>query len=169
MRSSSAALRAVALLEAAKGAAVLLAASGLLAFVHRDLHAAVAAWVAHFHLNPAAHAPGVLLDAIGHLGDARLVPLALGALAYAALRFVEAWGLYAGRAWAEWLAAASGALYVPFELSGLVVHPSALGAALLVLNLLVVGLMLGALRRRRAGVAAARDTPPSTRRTDPTR
>ena len=51
----------------------------------------------------------------------------------------------------EWLAAGSGAIYVPFEIAGLWHRPGALGAALLLLNLAVVALMLMALQRRRRG------------------
>ena len=49
---------------------------------------------------------------VQHLQDSRLGLLALGAFAYAALRLAEAYGLFRNRAWAEWLSAASGAIYV---------------------------------------------------------
>jgi uncharacterized membrane protein (DUF2068 family) len=41
--------------------------------------------------------------------------MAAGSLLYAALRFAEAFGRWRGRRWAQWLGAASGAIYVPFE------------------------------------------------------
>lgn len=149
-------LRAVALVEAGKGLVVLLAGTGLLALVHRDLHALAAALVAHAHLNPAAKYPHIFLDAVARVQDLRLWWLALGALAYAALRLLEAWGLYRQRAWAEWLAALSGALYLPFELAAIARHASLLGVLLLSLNLMVVAVMAWALvRRRRAATAGA--------------
>jgi uncharacterized membrane protein (DUF2068 family) len=143
------ALRAVALFEALKGAVVLLAGTGLLALLHRDVHALAASLVAHTHLNPASRYPAVFLDLANRLTDPHLQRLALGAFAYALLRFVEAYGLLRQRAWAEALAAFSGAVYVPFELQELARRPSWLAAALLLLNLLVVGLMLRALALRR--------------------
>jgi uncharacterized membrane protein (DUF2068 family) len=148
----SSAIRSVALFEAFKGALVLLAACGLLSLLHHDIHALAARLIAHTHLNPAAHYPSIFLDAAARLHDDRLRLLALGAAAYSSLRFVEAWGLWRQRAWAEWLAAASGAIYLPAELFELVERPGWLHAALLAVNLLVVGVMVRALmtRRRRA-------------------
>lgn len=147
------AIRAVALFEAAKGALVLLAASGLLALLHEDVHALAARLIEHLHLNPASRAPKVFVDALANLDDRRLVLLAAGAAAYAACRLAEAWGLFRERAWAEWLAAVSGAIYVPFELAELGRGGGWLDAAALAVNLAVVALMVAALRRRRARAA----------------
>jgi uncharacterized membrane protein (DUF2068 family) len=144
------AIRAVAILEAAKGVLVLLAASGLLSLLHRDVYAIAATLIEHAHLNPASKYPQIFLDAAAHVGDGKLLALAAGAAAYAALRLVEAWGLYFERPWAEWLAALSGALYVPFELTALVRKPTWHGAALLLVNLAVVAVMLRAVWRRRS-------------------
>lgn len=145
----AAAIRAVALFEAFKGALVLAAASGLLSLVHRDVHAAAAALIAHLHLNPAAHYPTIFLDAAANVHDSRLLMLAAGAATYALVRFVEAYGLFGEKAWAEVLAAVSGGIYVPFEIAGLVARPTWHGALLLAVNLAVVALMVVALWRRR--------------------
>lgn len=144
----SAAIKVVACFEAFKGALVLAAGSGLLLLLHRDVHVLASRFIEHLHLNPASHYPRIFLDAAAGVQDSRLMLLAAGAGAYALLRFVEAWGLYAGRAWAELLAAGGGALYVPFELAELVRRPSWHGGLFLLINLLVVALMLAALRQR---------------------
>jgi uncharacterized membrane protein (DUF2068 family) len=143
-------VRAIAALEALKGVLALMAAGGLLSLLHRDLHALALALVEHAHLNPAARVPRIFLRAAANLHDTRLVLLALGAAAYAAMRLVEALGLYRGRAWAEVLAAASGAVYLPFEAVALAREPSLLHLGLLLLNAAVVAVMLRALWRRRA-------------------
>lgn len=143
------AVRTIALVEGVKGAVVLLAATGLLALVHHDLNDLAARLVAHAHLNPAARYPHIFLDAVSHLQQPRLLWLAAGAAGYSALRLLEAWGLYRQRAWAEWLAALSGAVYLPFEVAGLLRRPTWLGAGLLVVNLAVVAVMAGALAARR--------------------
>lgn len=153
MKDAASPIRWIATVEALKGLVVVLATTGVLALVHHNLHALVVRLMTHTHLNPAAHYPGALLNAIDQLQNGQLPLIALGALAYAALRFIEAWGLFFGKAWAEVLAAGSGAIYVPFELMELVQHPSVLSASLLAINLAVVAVMLRALWRRRASAA----------------
>lgn len=143
------AIRAVACFEALKGALVLLAATGVLSFMHGDLYRAAAALIAHAHLNPAAKYPQIFLDAAARLQDSHLLLLAAGAALYSLVRFVEAWGLFFERAWAEVLAAASGGIYVPLELAELARRPTWHGAVLLVLNLAVVAVMVRALYKRR--------------------
>lgn len=145
-----ASIRAVAFLEATKGAVVLLAAFGLLSLIHRDLRAVAAAFIEHLHLNPASRYPQIFLDAASRTSEPRLLVLAAGAAAYSLVRFVEAYGLFRQRAWAEVLAAASGAIYVPFEILELARQATWHGAALLVLNLAVVGVMIRGLAGRRA-------------------
>lgn len=152
---AAAALRTVALFEACKGLLALAAAFGLPALLHGDLRALAQRLVHHLHLNPAAHYPQVFVAFAAHVQDMRLGLLALGALAYAALRFAEAYGLFRQRAWAEWLGAVSGAIYVPFELRGLWLHADALHALLLVANLAVVAVMVVSLWRRRRVAAPA--------------
>ncbi|MBA8888796.1 uncharacterized membrane protein (DUF2068 family) [Dokdonella fugitiva] len=149
------AIDVVAAVEAFKGAIVLVAASGLAILVHEDVGAIAEALVRHTHLNPASRYPRIFIEAAGHLQDAHLLWLACGAAAYSTLRFVEAWGLFRRAAWAEVLAAASGAIYVPFEVAGVRHHVGWIGLGSLVLNLLVVAVMLAALWRRRSGAGRA--------------
>lgn len=153
-RAGQRAVRWIALAEGLKGVVVLLAASGLLALVHRDLNTLAAELVAHAHLNPASHYPHVFLDAVAQFPQSRLLWLAAGAAAYAGLRLAEAWGLWHGRAWAEWLAALSGGVYLPLEAIELLRKPTPVGAMLLVLNAAVVAVMALALLRRRRAAAS---------------
>jgi uncharacterized membrane protein (DUF2068 family) len=122
------AVRVIALFESFKGLVVLLAATGVLALVPQDLAAAAIKLVEHAHLDPASRYPGISITAASNLQNTRLTLLAFGAAAYPALRFIEAYGLLRGRAWAEVLAAGSGAVYVPFELLGFAHRPTPLHA-----------------------------------------
>jgi uncharacterized membrane protein (DUF2068 family) len=143
------AIRLVAFFEAIKGAAVLLAATGVLALIHQDLGAMAASLVQHTHLNPASKYPRIFLDAVANLQHTRLVWLALGAAAYSTVRFVEAYGLFRRRPWAEWLAALSGGVYIPFEVAGVIHERTVLSAVLLIANVAVVAVMVRALIARR--------------------
>jgi uncharacterized membrane protein (DUF2068 family) len=157
---TTAGLRTIAVYEATKGAIVLLVGLGLLGLIHRDMQEAGEELVRHFHLSPSSHYPRVFLELTAKVTDGWLWALALGSLLYASLRCAEAYGLWRGRAWAEWLAAISGAIYVPFELVELFKKVTALRLASLTVNLLVVAYMLNVLRRRprkEAGAATASD------------
>jgi uncharacterized membrane protein (DUF2068 family) len=147
-RHSSAGLRTIASYEAAKGLLVLVAGMGLLRLVHRDVQEMGEDLVRHFHLSPSSRYPHIFLELTAKVTDTWLWALALGSVLYAGLRFAEAYGLWRGRRWAEWLGAVSGAIYVPFELVELVRKATVLRAASLLVNLLVVGYLLWDLRRR---------------------
>jgi uncharacterized membrane protein (DUF2068 family) len=158
-------LRAVAVFEAAKGLLVLLAGSGLLLFLHRDLHALAAECLTRLHLNPARHTARVFLDAAAALTDARLWALAVGAAAYAAARLVEAYGLWRGRRWAAWLSVVSAGLYLPVEVFELFRGVTPVKAGALVLNLAILLHVARALGGRRGdpnSPACPPDSPPVT-------
>jgi uncharacterized membrane protein (DUF2068 family) len=144
-------IRTVAAIEAAKGLVVLLAGFGLFALLHRDVQQFAETLVTHAHLNPASHTPHIFIDYAGRLNDTRLQQLAAAALAYSAVRLIEAYGLWFERIWGEGFAAASGAIYLPFEVRELIHRPSMLSACLLLVNLGVVLFMVYSLRRRMAG------------------
>jgi uncharacterized membrane protein (DUF2068 family) len=109
-------LRVVSVFEATKGLLVLLTGFGVLAYIHKDLHFAAERLVRHFHLNPASRYPRIFLDLADHVTDAQLWLLALSALLYALARFVEAYGLWQERQWAEWFGLLTGGIYIPLEL-----------------------------------------------------
>ena len=131
-------LRAVATLEAVKGLVVLLAGFGAFALIHHDVQAVADSLVRHSHLNPAHHFPRIFLHAAGRMTDARLWMLSAGALAYSGVRFAESWGLWRARAWAEWLGALSGVIYIPFEVVSLVTRPTPLKVVTILANVAVV-------------------------------
>lgn len=150
-------LRTVALIEATKGVIVLVVGFGLLSFLGRDAEIFAGRLVNRLHLNPANHYPHVFIQAMADLNNTRLWLIAGFAALYATLRFFEAYGLWHARRWAEWFAALSGGIYVPFELYELVLRASWLKFGALVVNLVIVGYMVWLLtesRRKRAGLPA---------------
>jgi len=150
--STRTAVRGVAIFEAAKGLLVLLVGFDLLRPLNRATCFDAEEIVRHMHMNPASHFPHIFVQATSRFEGMSLMPLALGALAYAMIRFVEAYGLWRQRTWAEWFAAASGAIYIPFEIRHLIVHQHhrMLTALVLVANILIVAVMVRALRKRGA-------------------
>jgi uncharacterized membrane protein (DUF2068 family) len=91
----------------------------------------------------------MLLDYATLLGNANLRSAVLLAWLYAAIRLTEGYGLWKDRAWAEWLAALSGTVYLPLELTHLAHHATAINALVLGGNAAVVAYMVWRLRQRR--------------------
>ena len=143
-------LHAIAFFEGFKGLAAITASVGLLGLANHDLRQLAYALIGHFHLNPDAHYPKLLLTYAEFLGNENLRTVVALAWAYAAIRLAEAYGLWKDRAWAEWLAALSGALYVPIEFGHLVKHVTPINATVLIGNVGVVMFMAWRLARRRA-------------------
>lgn len=135
---TAASLRLIALFEAAKGVLVLAAGSGLLFLLHRDVQDVADRIVEHFHLNPASRESRILYRAVMDATPGRLRWLAVAAVAYAAFRLIESWGLWRAQRWAEWLGAATGLVYVPFEIVSFVRHPRPVPLVALAVNLLIV-------------------------------
>lgn len=142
-------IRVVAAFEATKGILVLLAGIGVLTLIHQDIQLFADRLIEHFHLNPAKHYPRIFLNLFAHITIGRLWVLAALAAGYALLRFIEAYGLWFGRRWAEWFAAISGGIYIPFEILELFNTPNWLAAGMLLANAAVVALMISSLLREK--------------------
>lgn len=131
-------MRAVASVEFLKGAVVLLAGFGVLSLVHRDAWDVAESFLEWLHISPETHYAQVFLNLADQVTDAKVWAVAIGALAYSTLRFFEAYGLWRERAWAEWLALVSGAIYLPFEVYELIRRPDWIRLAIFAVNLAVV-------------------------------
>ncbi len=132
------ALRTVALMEFAKGVAVLAAAVSLYWVDPTDV---VGAFLDFLHISPDRHIAQMLLRSADSLSNARLWSVILVACIYSALRFAEAFGLWRARPWAEWIALVSGAAYIPFEAYKVTDKFSLFHVAILLINLAVVAYM----------------------------
>lgn len=151
MNANITSLKTIAILEALKGTAVLLGAAGIVSLVHENAQAIVDEVVRNFHLNPASRYPRVFLEAINSLNSTRLWLLAAGALVYASIRFLEAYGLWHELAWAEWLGAISGSIYLPIEVYELVLGVTLIKVILFVANLTIVAVLARAISIGRHG------------------
>lgn len=150
-------VRAVAVFEATKGIVVLLVGFGLLTLLHQDARVLAARLIAWLNLNPTKTYSEIFLNVAAQITDKRLWAIAAFAAIYAAFRFVEAYGLWKQRSWAEWLAVVSGTIYVPVEVYELTQRQTWVRVGALVTNVLIVGFMAYVLyRNSQAKRAAAR-------------
>lgn len=144
------AVRTIALFEAFKGLLVLSAGLGLMSLVHHDLRDVAEDFIRHARFDPDGKYPAIFLQWVDHLNDASMWSLLAIAAAYVVLRFAEAYGLWHGRAWGDWLGTLSGALYFPVEIRHLMHKPSWATACLLTFNVVVVAFLVRRMLVRRA-------------------
>ena len=137
-RSRRRGLRAVAVFVGFKGAIVLIAGFGLLGLVHHRAQRFAEEVVRTLHLDPARRIPRIFLDAASRADDRHLRLLAGLALAYSCLRFIEAFGLWRMRPWAEWFGIVTGGVYIPAEIWEIVKRPTLVRVLALVLNVGIV-------------------------------
>jgi uncharacterized membrane protein (DUF2068 family) len=135
-------VRTVATLEFIKGVVVVLAGLGIFSMRHKDIWGITESFLEFFHVNPHHHYVGVFINLVYRLSDMHLWKIALMAAIYVTLRFVEAYGLWRIRPWAEWLAIASGSIYVPFEVEDLLRRPDYVRFLIIVINVGIVLYML---------------------------
>jgi uncharacterized membrane protein (DUF2068 family) len=146
-------LRVVAVFEALKGALVVGAGFGMLSLVHHDLQAMAERFVQHSHLNPAHHYPRIFIEAASHTSDSRLRFLAVLAFLYAVVRFIQAYGLWRMKVWAEWLTIIAGSLFLPVEVYEMFERATWMRAIVFLSNLLIVAYLVYVIvsnRRERA-------------------
>lgn len=137
-RARRQALRSVALVEFAKGAAVLAAAVSL---YWLDPSNVAEAFLNFLHISPDHHIAHLLFSLADRLSDITVWHVVVGASCYSGLRFAEAYGLWRERAWAEWIALISGAIYLPIEIRLLAQRVSLLHVSVFLINVAIVVFM----------------------------
>lgn len=142
-------LRAVALFEAGKGVLVLLAFLALLAYMNKDVHGVIVRVLGQLNLRPTGHIPKILSMAFFRLTDGHTSLLTFLAVLYSSMRFVEAYGLWFAKHWAEWFALLSGSAYLPIEAYELAKGVTWFKIALVSVNIIVVLYMANVLWRNR--------------------
>jgi uncharacterized membrane protein (DUF2068 family) len=131
-------LQTVATLEFLKGIFVTLMGICALLLVHKDAWLYAESLLAVFHISTDRRIAQMFLDLADKVTDSSLWAAARLAFAYSILRFVEAYGLWRCRTWAEWVAAVSGTLLVPLEVRELFRRVTLLRCGVLIVNLAVV-------------------------------
>lgn len=116
----------------------LLISLGLHALMGDNLQQIAEHLFSHLHLNPASHYPSIVLTALADINNRKLMIVALAALLYSLIRFIEAYGLWHQYRWTEWLALFSSTVYLPFELYEIYLRTDLLSLLLFMVNILVV-------------------------------
>lgn len=131
-------LRTVAVVEIAKGVGAVLFSIGLLSFRHKDIGDMIANFLDMLHVDPAHEFAVKLVRMADRVTPEKIEIVAAVALVYALIRFVEGYGLWNARTWAEYFALISGAAYLPWEFWAYWRHPSWIHAVIILINIAVV-------------------------------
>ena len=131
-------LRMVAVVEALKGVAVVALSLVLLSLLHKDLDAVVDRLIEVLRVNPDSRVADWFYEVADRTTGRGIWTAVSVGLLYATGRFVEGYGLWRERHWAEWFAVISGAVYLPVEIYALCAHPHWTRFAVLVGNFVVV-------------------------------
>jgi len=123
----------------------------LLDLLRHDVQSLANELIAWLGLAPQEHLSELLLHYAEQVPLVDLRSFGLLALAYAVIRWVEAWGLWHTRTWAQYLGAGSGGLYIPFELYEWWQQPGWLTSGVIALNAAIVAYLLWHVRQQRRG------------------
>lgn len=151
-------VRGIAVLEAGKGLLALAFGAWILTLVHKDMPTVaehlLGALQRFLHISPDTRFYQWLLNEVGGVTPRGLGTIFFLALAYMAIRFVEATGLWLEKEWAEWFALISSSLYLPVELYELARHATWIKWGILTVNVFVVvylaWLLRDSFKRRKA-------------------
>jgi len=133
-------LRTVAGIELIKGVVVLIGAVAVVALLTRDfdLEEAAQNLLYLLHIDPEKRLSLLFVDAAGRVQDANLMVIGAAACVYSLMRFIEAYGLWMKRVWAEWFALLSGLVYLPLEIRELLHGVTAFKWLVLITNVVIV-------------------------------
>ncbi|NTU68822.1 MAG: DUF2127 domain-containing protein [Chlorobiaceae bacterium] len=150
MNTTIGGLRAIAMFEAAKGLLVLMICLALFALFHGGTPVTVALLVRQLPFDPARHFPKIFGMVSAGISSGQLHLLVMIALLYTVMRFVEAYGLWFARSWAEWFALVSCSAFLPIEFYELAMGVTWIKLGFLSANLAIVSYIAYVLKKKRS-------------------
>ena len=131
----------------AKGLLLVIVATGILGFVHKDAEAIVEHWVTAMRFDPDNGHITSMLQAIGLITDKQLKELSGLTFIYAAMFLTEGTGLLMRKRWAEYLTAIATGSLIPFEIYETYRHLTPLKVTFLAVNVAIVWFLIWAIRK----------------------
>ncbi len=145
----SAGLKAIAVLEGAKGVLALAFGAGVISISRlASLGDPDGEFPFPFKAASAHGAPDLLHSFVSWIGSENLWLIGVCAIVYAGVRLIEAYGLWREMGWAEWFAAVSAAIYIPIELYELFQRVMLITIVILTINIVLVAYLSWKLNER---------------------
>jgi len=134
-----------------KGLLLVIVATGILSFVHKDAEAIVEHWVTELRFDPDNGRITSILQAIGLVTDKQLKELSGLTYIYAAMFLTEGIGLLRRKRWAEYFTAIVTGSLIPFEIHETMKRFTWLRVLLLLVNVGIVCYLVWLIRKDRPG------------------
>ncbi len=112
------------------------------ALLHQNLNTAAEDILRYLRVDATSYPARMLIENATYINESNIKFFIVLAFVYTLVRFVEAYGLWHLRAWAEWFAIIAGAVYLPFEIYEIFRQPTALKFIIFFLNIALVAYLI---------------------------
>lgn len=136
--TSAKAIRAIAVFEMVKGLLGFAVGIALISLLHRDLRQVAENVLGYLHIDLTGHFAQMFVERAAKINESNIMIFVALAFVYTLVRFVEAYGLWRLRAWAEWFAIISGTIYLPIEIYEIFRQPTIIKFLIFFFNLALV-------------------------------
>ncbi len=136
--TSAKAIRAIAVFEMVKGLLGFAVGIALISLLHRDLRQVAENVLGYLHIDPTGNLAQLFVERAAKINESNIMIFVALAFVYTLVRFVEAYGLWRLRAWAEWFAIISGTIYLPIEIYEIFRQPTIIKFLIFFFNLALV-------------------------------
>lgn len=113
-----------------------------LALMHSDIHQLAVDLVSWLGIDPARPSVEKFLGKLTGLTPGRIAAIGAGAMVYAGVNLVEAYGLHRRRTWAEWLTVILTSSLVPVEIYEIASEPTFGKVVALIVNIAIIVYLL---------------------------
>jgi len=144
-------IRLIAAERFLRGIVLFVAGAYLVTHSHSDLGRLADRAMRALELDPRRHFLHQLIEKLHRLHAGTVLITGIAAIGYGVLETVEGVGLWLDALWAEYLTVIATSLLIPLEVYELIRKPSALKAAGILVNLVIVAYLARRLRQRVGG------------------
>lgn len=109
-----------------------------IALMHSDIHQLAVDLVSWLGIDPARPSIEKFLGRLTGLTPGRIAAIGAGAMVYAGVNLIEAWGLHRRRTWAEWMTVILTSSLVPFEIYEIAKEPTLGKVIALIVNIAII-------------------------------
>jgi uncharacterized membrane protein (DUF2068 family) len=137
----------IAVFKLAKAILLVALGIGALRLLHKDVGEVVEHWIDVFRVDPDNRYIHSLMAKVWSVNDRTLKAISAGTFCYAALFMTEGIGLLLRKRWAEYFTIIVTGSFLPLEIYEIIRHASATKAAVILLNVAIIGYLVVRVRR----------------------